>query len=86
MGLPYADPRGGFFFWVDSGSTGLRALELSYLLLREAKVLVFPGNAFGERWTDYLRITTLQPTPVLREAVERMTPVVSRYVREARRQ
>ena len=85
MGLPYADPRGGFFFWVDSGSTGLRALELSYLLLREAKVLVFPGNAFGERWTDYLRITTLQPTPVLREAILRMTPVVSRYVREARR-
>ena len=84
MGLDYTDPRGGFFFWADSSSTGLRALELSYLLLKEARVLVFPGTGFGERWGDYLRITTLQPTEVLREAVERMTPVVQRYAAEAK--
>ncbi len=79
MGLSYSDPRGGFFFWADASSTGLRALELSYLLLKEARVLVFPGTAFGENWRDYLRITTLQPTDVLREAVARMTPVVAHY-------
>ncbi len=84
MGLDYTDPRGGFFFWADSSSTGLRALELSYLLLKEARVLVFPGTGFGEKWGDYLRITTLQPTEVLREAVERMTPVVRRYADEAK--
>jgi len=84
MGLDYTDPRGGFFFWADSSSTGLRALELSYLLLKEARVLVFPGTGFGQRWSDYLRITTLQPTEVLREAVERMTPVVQRYAAEAK--
>jgi aminotransferase len=84
MGLRYTDPRGGFFFWADSSSTGLRALELSYLLLREARVLVFPGTGFGASWSDYLRITTLQPTEVLREAVERMTPVVQRYAAEAK--
>ena len=83
MGLEYTDPRGGFFFWAKSSSTGLRSLELSYLLLKEARVLVFPGTGFGERWSDYLRITTLQPTDVLREAVERMTPVVKRYAAEA---
>ena len=85
MGLAYSDPRGGFFFWADASSTGLRALELSYLLLKEARVLVFPGTAFGEGWSDYLRITTLQPTGVLREAVARMGPVLERYVREASR-
>ena len=85
VSLSYSDPRGGFFFWADASSTGLRALELSYLLLKEARVLVFPGTAFGEGWSDYLRITTLQPTEVLREAVARMTPVLERYVREASR-
>ena len=79
MGLRYSDPRGGFFFWTEGSSTGLRALELSYLLLKEARVLIFPGTAFGERWSDYLRITILQPTPVLKEAVARMTPVVKHY-------
>lgn len=78
-GLACDDPRGGFFFWADSSSTGLRALEFSYLLLKEARVLIFPGTAFGETWSNYLRITTLQPTDVLRDAVARMTPVVKRY-------
>lgn len=72
LGLTFAEPRGGFFFWADSSSTGLRAIEFSYLLLREAQVLIYPGTAFGARWNDYLRITTLQPTDRLAEAVERM--------------
>lgn len=76
MGFSFGDPRGGFFFWVDSSSTGMRALELSYLLLRDAKVLIFPGTAFGANWSDYLRITTLQPTKVLKDAVDRMEPVL----------
>ncbi len=76
MGLRFGDPRGGFFFWADSSATGLRALELSYLVLKHARVLIFPGTAFGAAWSDYLRITTLQPTAVLAEAVERMVPVM----------
>ncbi|MFC6646464.1 pyridoxal phosphate-dependent aminotransferase [Granulicella cerasi] len=81
MGLTYGEPRGGFFFWADSSSTGMRALELCYLMLKHARVLIFPGTAFGQTWNDYLRITTLQPTSVLAEAVERMNPVMER-VRE----
>lgn len=76
MGLSYAEPRGGFFFWADSSGTGLRALELSYMLLRDAHVLIFPGTAFGPSWSDYLRITTLQPSDVLRTAVARMQPAI----------
>ena len=78
LGLTYGEPRGGFFFWADSSSTGMRALELCYLMLKHAGVLIFPGTAFGESWSDYLRITTLQPTSVLAEAVERMNPVMDR--------
>jgi aspartate/methionine/tyrosine aminotransferase len=76
MGLRYGEPRGGFFFWADSSASGMSALELCYLLLQEARVLIFPGTAFGENWSDYLRITTLQPTAVLAEAVKRMSPVM----------
>lgn len=79
MGFAYGEPRGGLFVWVDSSSTGIHATELSYLLLNEARVLIFPGTAFGEQWRDYVRITMLEPIDVLREAVERMIPVVTRY-------
>lgn len=76
MGLRHSEPRGGFFFWSDASSTGLRAIELSYLLLERAHVLIFPGTAFGNAWSDYLRITILQPVERLKEAVTRMTPIM----------
>ena len=79
MGLAYGEPRGGLFVWADSSSTGMHATELSYLLLKEARVLIFPGTAFGEKWSEYVRITLLEPVEVLREAVERMLPVFERY-------
>jgi bifunctional pyridoxal-dependent enzyme with beta-cystathionase and maltose regulon repressor activities len=41
--------------------------------------LIFPGNAFGEKWGGYLRISILQSTDLLREALTRMEPIISRY-------
>jgi aspartate/methionine/tyrosine aminotransferase len=76
LGFEYGEPRGGFFFWADSSTTGISALELCYLILKEAKVLIFPGTAFGEAWVDYLRITTLQPVELLTEAISRITPII----------
>lgn len=79
MGFAYGEPRGGLFVWADSSSTGIHAAALSHLLLKEAGVLIFPGTAFGEKWREYVRITLLEPIEVLKEAIERMMPVVSRY-------
>jgi aspartate/methionine/tyrosine aminotransferase len=81
MGLNFGEPRGGFFFWADASSTGMRALELCYLLLKEAHVLIFPGTAFGQNWSNHLRITTLQPTETLTEAAERMATAFDRLRR-----
>lgn len=79
MGLDYSDPRGAFFLWTNSSSTGIHATELSYLLLKEGRVLIFPGTGFGENWGGYLRISYLQDTAKIREALERMRPVIERY-------
>ncbi|MCE2473103.1 MAG: aminotransferase class I/II-fold pyridoxal phosphate-dependent enzyme, partial [Anaerolineae bacterium] len=61
VGFAYGEPRGGLFVWADSSSTGIHAAELSYLLLQEGRVLIFPGTAFGEKWREYVRITMLEP-------------------------
>ena len=79
VGFAYGEPRGGLFVWADSSSTGIHAAELSYLLLQEGRVLIFPGTAFGEKWREYVRITMLEPIETLREAVARMLPVIDRY-------
>lgn len=79
MGLDYSDPRGAFFLWTNSSSTGIHATELSYLLLKEGKVLIFPGTGFGEQWGGYLRISILQSTEKIRDALQRMDTVVNKY-------
>ncbi|MFC1960067.1 pyridoxal phosphate-dependent aminotransferase [Chloroflexota bacterium] len=79
MGLAYSDPRGAFFIWTNSSSTGIHATELSYLLLKEGRVLIFPGTGFGEKWGGYLRISLLQTTERIEEALVRMQPVLEKY-------
>ncbi|MCA0454079.1 MAG: pyridoxal phosphate-dependent aminotransferase [Chloroflexi bacterium] len=83
MGLDFSDPRGGFFLWTISSSTGINATELSYLMLKEGRVLIFPGTGFGEKWDGYLRITLLQSMDELEEALRRMKPVIEKYAVKA---
>ncbi len=79
MALDFSDPRGAFFLWTNSASTGIHATVLSYLLLHDEQVLIFPGTAFGSKWAGYLRISVLQPTEQIKEAIVRMKRVVARY-------
>lgn len=81
IGFTYSEPQGAFFVYTNAASSGMSAFELSYLLLKEAHVLIFPGTAFGEKWTDWLRISLLQPEEKLREALSRMEAVLERHRR-----
>ncbi|HEU5012178.1 MAG TPA: pyridoxal phosphate-dependent aminotransferase [Roseiflexaceae bacterium] len=81
LGFSYSEPLGAFYVYANAASTGISAFELSYLLLREAQVLIFPGTSFGAKWVDWLRISLLQPEDVLQEALRRMAGVLERHRR-----
>jgi aspartate/methionine/tyrosine aminotransferase len=68
----YGRPGGGLFLWADIGKFGLDAETFCRRLLTEARVLVFPGTAFGEKWRDYVRISLVQDEGRLAEAMSRM--------------
>ncbi len=76
LGLECPEPRGAFYIFANAASIGLSALELSYRLLNEAHVLIFPGDSFGEKWTDWMRISYLQNESALQEALGRMERVL----------
>jgi aminotransferase len=40
--------------------------------------MVFPGTMFGDDSTDYIRISYLQPLPMIQEAIERIASFTSR--------
>jgi aminotransferase len=79
MGFTYGRPKGGFFVFPDASSVGIPSEELSYLFLKEGRVLIFPGTAFGESGSKYLRISFLSPKDRLQEALVRMKQVLVQH-------
>jgi aspartate/methionine/tyrosine aminotransferase len=78
LGFYCAEPLGAFFIFVNAAATGMPALELCYRLLNEGHVLIFPGDSFGEKWTDWLRVSYLQDESALQEALARIARVLKR--------
>lgn len=76
MGLPYGEPQGGQFVFVDISSTGMSSLDLSQRILTEQHVLAYPGGAFSESMNQFLRMTFLQPEEKLRDGLTRMKRVI----------
>ncbi len=76
LGFTYGHPYGAFYIFVNTGASGVPAFTLARRLLEEAHVLIFPGTGFGAAWSDYLRFSLLQPTPVLLDAVGRLERVL----------
>ena len=72
LGIPTAVHGGGFFVWADISRFGLSAESFCRRLLTEARVLMFPGTAFGKRWDRYARVSMLQSEDQIAEALARM--------------
>ncbi len=81
LGLSYGFPGGAFYIYTNIGSTGLTAPAFCETLLREGRVLLFPGSMFGDESDRYVRISYLQPLPRLEEALERMAKVIAKAIR-----
>jgi aminotransferase len=72
IGLKCTKPEGTFYIFSSIKSTGLDALEFAKELLKEEKVAVVPGTAFGARYKDYIRISYASSFDNLKEALVRI--------------
>jgi aspartate/methionine/tyrosine aminotransferase len=77
LGMTYGHPGGAFYIYTNVSSTGLPSPRFCEELLRQARVMIFPGSMFGDDSDKYVRISYLQPLPRIKEAVGRM----SEYIR-----
>ena len=77
LGLSYGFPGGAFYIYTNISTTGLKAPHFCETLLREGRVLLFPGSMFGDVHDVYVRISYLQPLPRIEEAVARMADVIA---------
>jgi aminotransferase len=81
LGVNLSEPRGAYYLWFDPSPLGFYAPDLAYKLLDEARVLVYPSTGFGANWIGYLRMSLLQPVPLLEEALARMKPIIDKHRR-----
>ncbi|AEK72353.1 aspartate aminotransferase [Thermococcus sp. 4557] len=76
MGLPTVKPKGAFYIFPRIRDTGLSSKEFSELMLKEARVAVVPGSAFGNAGEGYIRISYATAYGQLEEAMDRMEKVL----------
>lgn len=72
MGLKCFEPLGAFYVFPSIKSTGLTSDEFCEKLLQKEKVLVIPGNAFGECGEGFVRVCYSSSMDNILEAMKRM--------------
>lgn len=78
MGLSCPNPEGAFYTFPSIISTGMDSELFAHRLLEEEKVVVVPGNAFGESGEGYVRCSYATSMQQIREAMDRMKRFIDR--------
>ncbi|MBN1151904.1 MAG: pyridoxal phosphate-dependent aminotransferase [Dehalococcoidia bacterium] len=79
MGLTTAEPKGAFYIFPDVSVTGFSSEEFCEKLLLEEKVMVLPGDSFGDQGKDHIRICYATPYEGIKEALQRIERFVNTH-------
>jgi len=72
IGLDCALPQGAFYVFPSLKKTGMKSLEFAQGLLKEEKVAVVPGTAFGKQYDDYVRMSYASSYENLKDSLSRI--------------
>jgi aminotransferase len=79
IGLKCHKPQGAFYAFPSVAKTGMNGLKFAQKLLADQKVAVVPGTAFGEEYSDFIRISYASSFENLKEALRRMEVFVAKH-------
>lgn len=72
LGLKCMRPQGAFYIFANVESTGLDGDGFAEKLIKEAKVAVVPGSAFGEAGKNFVRCSYAASMENIKKALERI--------------
>jgi aminotransferase len=78
MGLPCFEPRGAFYLFPSIKSTGRTSHDFAFGLLKQEKVAVVPGTAFGPSGEGYVRCSYATGLEQLKTATARIAAFLGR--------
>ncbi|GAA0123713.1 MAG: aminotransferase class I/II-fold pyridoxal phosphate-dependent enzyme [Clostridium argentinense] len=79
MGLKVHMPKGAFYIFPSIKEFNMSSEEFCTKLLKEEKVAIVPGSAFGEGGEGYIRISYCYKKDELKEALDRMEKFITKY-------
>lgn len=77
MGLQCFEPYGAFYAFPSIQEFGITSDEFATRMLKEKKVVVVPGTAFGDCGEGFLRISYAYSLDKLKEALDRMEEFIT---------
>ena len=80
MGLECFEPFGAFYVFPSIREFGMTSEEFATRLLKEEKVAVVPGNAFGESGEGFIRVSYSYSVAHLTRALE----LINQFVKECK--
>lgn len=80
LGIPCFEPFGAFYIFPNISQFGLSSEEFASRLIREHKVAVVPGSAFGQSGEGFVRVSYAYSIEELKQAFER----IERFITELR--
>jgi len=80
MGLRCHEPKGAFYVFPSVKATGMTSEEFTEKLLLEEKVVVMPGNLFGQQGEGFVRCSYATAMSDIEEALRRMACFVERHL------
>jgi aminotransferase len=83
IGLACHEPKGAFYAFPSVQTTGLTSEEFTEKLLLEERVVVMPGNLFGQQGEGFVRCCYATALPDIEEALRRMARFVERHRNKA---
>lgn len=78
LGLKCMQPQGAFYIFASVESTGLDGDEFAQRLIKEAKVAVVPGSAFGEAGKYFVRCSYAASMENIKKALVRIEEFLAR--------
>ena len=84
IGLTCFEPLGAFYTFPCIKSTGLSSDEFATRLVKEKRVAVVPGTAFGESGEGYIRISYAQSLKNIKIALKRIEEFVEEIKNESK--
>lgn len=75
--ITFIKPQGTYLMFLDFSGYGLSGEKLQELLLKKAKVRLYPGSSFGSGFDSFMRINLACPLDVVKEALERIQAAIT---------